>query len=200
VLDIPKTIIKTHPRFLNIMDTVNKNRIIEPVSKCMGGLKPNYPIALSYEKINRGIYSYVDCIQKYCTLSCHCYNYIIEKNDSIIEINSIEKFKEIYAPVDDKEEALSFAYALCGIPDIRALYDFSFLAEEGTDYEVFRKELRPTSVKELPDGYEVVLFSTYWGFTAYCSEEIIFVSKFGDVKVIKSEYLFHDKKFNLIID
>jgi hypothetical protein len=200
VLDIPKTIITTEPVFLNVKDTVNKNRSIYKVPEYLGGLKPSYPIATSYDQINGAVYNFIDCLQKFHTLSGHCTNYLIEKDDEIIEINSVEKFKKIYAPVEDKEEALSFAYALCNIPHIRALYDFSFLNAKGTDYEIFRKELKPTSVKELPDGYEVILFSTYWGYTSDCSEVIVYVSKQGDVMVLKNEDLFHDRNFNIIID
>jgi len=200
VLDVPKTIIKTKIELLNMNDTVNKNRGIGAVPECLGGSKPLYPMASSYESISGYEYEFMDCLKKNHTLSGHCWNYLIKKNDSILEINSKEKFKEIFAPVDDKEEALAFAFALCNIPHIKAIYNFSFLNDKGTDYEIFRKELIPTSVKETENGYEVVLFSTYFGCTAYCSEAIIFVSKAGDVRVIKTESLFHDKAFTLIID
>jgi hypothetical protein len=200
VMDIPKTIIKTPLVFLNVMDTINKNRSISAVDNCLGGLTPRYPMALSYENLNGKIYDFVDCLQQFYTLRGHCFNYLVEKNDSIVEINSQEKFKKLFAPVESKEEALSFAYALCGYPHITALYDFSFLNDEGTEYEIRRKELKPTSVQEVTGGYEVILFDTYWGYTAYCSEVVIYVSFRGDVKVIKRESLFRDKKFDMIID
>jgi len=199
VLDIPKTIIKTIPKYLNLKDSINKERLFRPVSDYLGGLKPSYPIAESTENIEP-VCSIVECLSKFRVFTCDCSNYLIQRNDSIIEINTPEKFKKIFAPVEDKEEALSFAYVLCGYSHVKALYDFSFLNSEETDYEIFRKELKPTSVKELPEGYEVILFSTYYGFTAYCSEMIIYVSKQGDVKILRNESLFHDKKFNLIIN
>lgn len=199
VLEIPKTIIKTTPNYLNLRDSINKERVFSPVSDYLGGLKPSYPIAISTEKIE-AVCEIVECLSKFQIFTCDCSNYLIQRNDSIIEINTPEEFRNIFSPVEDKEEALSFAYVLCGFPSVKALYDFSFLNEKGTDYEIFRKELRPTSVKELTDGYEVILFSTYYGFTAYCSELVIYVSKQGYVKVLKDESLFHDKSFNLIIN
>lgn len=200
VSDIPKTIIKTPLQFLNLKDTINKNRNIYPVSENFGGLNPRYPMALSYEQLNSPVIDFAEFVFKFNIFTGHCYNYLIEINDSIIEINSHEKFKEIFAPVENKEEALSFAYVLCGYPHVKAIYDFNFLNEKDTDYDIFRKELKPTSVKEVTVGYEVILFDTYSGFTAYCSELVIFVSTQGDVKLLKREKLFHDKNFNLIIN
>lgn len=40
----------------------------------------------------------------------HCINYIAIVNGNSIEIDSPEKFREIYAPVDTKSEAIAFAY------------------------------------------------------------------------------------------
>lgn len=200
VLNIPKTIIKVPPQFLNVKDTINKNRQIGPVSNVLGGLKPAYPMAISTEVITGNVLAYMNCLEKHSIFSGSCTNYLIEKGDTIIEINSKEKFIGLFAPVEDKEEALSFAFALCDNLHMKAIYDFNFLNEKGTDYEIYRKELKPTSVKEIPGGYEVILFSTYYGFTAYCSEVIIFVSRQGELKVLKSESLFHDKEFGLIIN
>jgi hypothetical protein len=200
VLNIPKTIIKTPLEFLNVGDTINKNRNISNVSDNLGGLTPRYPMALSYEYFYGPVYDFVGCFKKFHTLLGHCYNYLIEKNDSIVEINSQEKFKEIFAPVESKEEALSFAYALCGCPFVTALYDFSFLNNEGEEYEIYRKELRPTSVQEVSGGYEVVLFDTFWDYISSCSEVIIYVSRQGDVKVLKTERLYHNKNNYLIED
>ena len=201
ISDIPKTIITNKPTFLNVTDTINKGRRFRPVSDLLGGLSPVYPMAESVEN-DIHIYSNIsiDFLRFLCTLGCQFVNLLVEVNDTIIEISSKEKFREIFAPVESKEEALSFAYALSGVFYAKAIYDFSFLKEKGTDYEVFRKEIKPTSVRELTDGYEVILFSTYYGHTAYCSELLLFVSKEGNVKILKRERLFHDKKFDIIIN
>jgi hypothetical protein len=185
---IPKTIITNEPEYLNVTDTINKNRRFSSVSNLLGGLSPAYPMAKSNEQIAYDGRVSLDCISLSCHYACWCINFLVEINDTIIEIGTKEKFREIFAPVESKEEALSFAYALTGLT-LFPIYDFSFLKEEGIDYNVFRKEIKPTSVKELPDGYEVILFDTYYGYVPSYSEVLIFVSKDGSVDVLKTEQL-----------
>jgi hypothetical protein len=200
VLDVPETIITRKPLQLCVKDTVNKDRSIYQVPDELGGLKPGYPMAKTYEQLNGAEYEFANCLLQFRTLSGHCENLLVRKDDSIIVVDSKEIFIRLFAPVEDKEEALSFAFAIGGVTFVRAIYDFSFLDEAGTDYEIFRKELIPTSVKEVPNGYEVILFSTYWGSTSHCSEVVLFVSTAGDVKVLRYTELFHDKNDNIIID
>ncbi|TRX46441.1 hypothetical protein FNH22_30800 [Fulvivirga sp. M361] len=200
ILPVNPTIIVNSPTSLKVIDTLDLNRRVLEAQHELGGLEPRYPIAQTYERPDNQIYDDILCLRKYRTLSNHCTNYIVQVDGEIVEVFSKEKFKQLFAPVDSKEEALSFAFALSDVFHPKVIYDFAFLNAEGSDYEIYRKELSPTAVSEVSGGYEVVLFSTYWGYTSRCTEVIIFVSRKGDVKVLKKERLFHDKKFDLIID
>ena len=128
-------------------------------------------------------------------------NLLVQINDSIIEINNFDKFRLIYAPVENKEEALSFAYALSGIPInmIEPIYDFCFLNDKNADYEFFQHEFKPTNVIEVPNGYEVNLFTSYLSLKSSSYEITYFVSKDGYLTKLREQYLFNDKNSNRII-
>ena len=198
IVAVKPTIITNPPHTLDLTDTLDPERSFSEPEVILGGLKPEYPIARSYEKPPSG--ACVKCLRQFHTLSSHCINYIVLKDSSLVEINSKEKFKEIYAPVEDEEEALGFAYVLCDLFHPKAIYDFGFLKCKECDYHVYKKEIYPTNVKKVEGGYEVLLYSTYWGSTSYSSECIYFVTLAGDVSLISRTYVFEDKNYNLIID
>lgn len=191
IKSINPTKISQYPEQLKVIDTVDHHSEIYEAEFELGGLKPHYPIAKTYEHLDYAVIDYVVCLRT--DLYSNCYNYLVQVDSIIIEINNPEKFKKIFAPVEDKEEALSFAYALSGILRPRVIYDFKFL--KYSDYTIYRKELVPTSVKELTDGYEVILFSSWNG---EWWESVIFVSKDGDVRELKTERLFTDKNNKVI--
>lgn len=198
VLNTPQTKIIDKPIFLNVVDTANKDRTIRPIPEYLGGLIPRYPMAYSSEPICY----YPMCFFESGALSPYCVNLLVEINDSILEINNYEKFRALFAPVDSKEEAIGFACVLNGTPYkyITPIYDFNFLNDKDADYEFFQNELKPTNVIEVSNGYEVNLFTTYWGIPYSSYEITFFVSMDGFVTKLREQYLFNDRNFNLIIE
>jgi len=198
VLNTPQTKVVNKPIFLNVVDTANNDRTIRPVPEYLGGLTPHCPMAYSGEPS----YFYPMCFSESGALNPYCVNLLVEINDSILEINSYEKFRAVFAPVESKEEALGFACILNGrryystIP----IYDFSFLNDKDADYEFFQYELKPTNVIETSNGYEVNLFTTYWGIPCSSDEITFFVSKDGFVTKLREQYLFNDRNFHEIIE
>ncbi len=85
-------------------------------------------------------------------------------------LDSKQKFADVFAPVESKGEALSYAVAVTG-------YRPMFNLESIEGLEIVSRKLEETHVRKIKDGYIVHLFDY---FLCHCGP---FVIKSVDVKV-----------------
>jgi hypothetical protein len=171
---------------LKIIDTNNYQIEFILADSALGGLRPSYPIAVSKE-----LSGFSDILS--ISRSFHAiYNYFVFMNNEIIEINTPEKFTEIFGPVEDKEEAFSFAYAMKVTPGSEIIFDFDFIVNNEEKYVFYKKNFSPPSIVELDNGFEISWIKHNLSNEYF--EETYFVSKTGDIKLIKREFIFYNKK------
>jgi len=150
----------------------------------LSGLTPKMKILIAYSVGIEGKYYLAD------PSITNSFKYIIVEtsNNKYELIDTNEKFKHFFAPVNSKEEALSFA---CALSNSEPRYDFSNIKD---NFILYQHETNVTNVKELNNGYEVQLFlyqmtgcpPHYYYSTRY------FVGKNGDVKEIERKKLYVD--------
>jgi hypothetical protein len=180
-------VIKSLPTNLNLIDTLNSQIKFLKVNPALGGLKPSYPITMSYEL---SAFSEVLSIgSEYLAI----YNYFAYIDNEIIEINTPEKFLKIFGPVEDKEEAFSFAVALNVEPSAEIMYNLDFLRNHEDNFIISRFEVATPSISEVENGYKIT-FIKREGTLEYF-EESYFVSKKGEVKLLNRELVFKDKNW-----
>lgn len=177
------------PERLSLVDINNKIQFIDAKSE-IGALHPSYPISISKELC---AFPEVLSVSK----SVHSIsNYFIKKDNTIIEINSREKFKEIYGIVESKEEAFSYAVALFTDPSDEILYSFDFLHTTKDKYSVYGNVLKTPLVEKQENGYLVVITVRY--FYGEYFEKTIFVHNTGDVELLKQEIVLINNSNHII--
>ena len=170
-------------KFKFFEDTFHMN-FINQAENYLSGLTPRKKILIAYSLgIEGGNYLADPSIT-------NSFKYIIVEtsNNKYELIDTNEKFKRFFAPVDSKEEALSFA---CALSNSEPKYDFSDIKD---NFILYQQEINVTNVKELSNGYEVQLFlyqmtgcpPHYYYSTKY------FVGKNGDVKEIERKKFYED--------
>lgn len=158
------------------------HRVLKP-SSILGGLTPRVPMAeatyTGFKKENylwgpRGMAPIFSSL-------------VVKSNDSLILIDSKEKFIDFFAPIESEEEALSYvAYLTRTFPR----YDVN--PEEG--YRVYSEEFPSTYVKEIDGGYEVLLHDyQLFGCGPHPHFYIIFhVTTAGEIELIETVKMFED--------
>ena len=117
-----------------------------------------------------------------------CYSSLIVKlNGRLVLINTEEKFKKIFTPIENEEKALSYvAYLTHTYP----IYDFG----DTTGYRVFASHLPLTYSKRVSGGFEVLLHQRNI-FKSNTNYFIIFrVTEKGRITVLNKVKLFEDPK------
>jgi hypothetical protein len=145
----------------------------------LGGLVPNYPIAACDYEINEYI-GVADlppdgCVYADGGLMTFCNRYIIYKDGKYQLIKTLDEFRNLYAPVDSPEEALSFVLAS---DNLIAYYGQA----KNNDYIYSVEVLEDTYVETIADGYIVHVFDTY----STCEK---FETKSVDVNVTRDGHL-----------
>ena len=124
---------------------------ISNTSEALGNLSPKLPmIECLVESEDYDFNSSEGIIREGCMMPVHR-RYIIKQDQEFKLIRTKEEFLSMFAPVENKEEALSFAVALTSsIPK----YDAS--APEG--YFPVASPIKSTYMEEIDGGFEVHLF------------------------------------------
>lgn len=160
----------------------------------LGGLTPNVPIVTcAFEKKDQdepGGISRLGCL-------IPIYNkYIVLDKGEFKAINTSEEFKQFFAPVETRAEALSYAVALTGAYP-------RYNANIPAGYRTFVSDIKPTYVEETSAGYIVHLFdyqSCGCGPHPYYTIDYL-VTKSGSVTEISSQKLYEDPQYdNLCVD
>jgi hypothetical protein len=124
---------------------------VSNASAALGNLSPKLPmVECLVRSEDYNFNSSEGIIREGCMMPVHR-RYIIKQDEEFKLISTKEEFKYLFAPVEIKEEALSFAVALTSsIPK----YDAS--APEG--YFPVASSIEPTYVEETDGGFKVHLF------------------------------------------
>lgn len=137
------------------------DRIGKP-SDLLGGLEPSLPIAVCLleplthpdepELLDMLLEAEDEYLYSSGGLMPVFVRYVIIQDDQFRLIKSEEQFRELFAPIETSDEALSYALAL---KNLSAYYDL----EPNPEYEYFVDELEDTHVQSSTDGYLVHLYS-----------------------------------------
>lgn len=128
-----------------LKDTFDFDRI-DRADLFLGSLSPSYPMAFGISNSR----STVALFNNGC-LEASAYSLIIQDSLGFQVINSINGLKKYFAPIDTKEEAISYAYAYSGL---KPMYQFDIKP----NYRTFTKTINTTYSIESGDGFEVNLF------------------------------------------
>lgn len=113
-------------------------------------------------------------------------SFVIFQDGAFRLIIKKSEFKEIFAPVESADEALSYAMA---ISSLGARFDI----DPNANVEYLVKEIEETHVSETPDGYLVRLFD--WSHKMGCDTHTFYavdvlVTREGDVREVAREAIY----------
>jgi len=145
----PKTLIKEIPSVIDYDDF----EVIEEKFQCevdvppqfLGGLTPKLPLA----EIHSSRYTR-SCLQIPGGLRRSCFNLVAKINDTLTLIDTQAKFRKVFAPIDNEEEAISYvAYLTQTSPK----YDIP----KKSRYRVYSSHFPSTFARRVSGGFEVLL-------------------------------------------
>lgn len=148
----------------------------------LGGLNPRLPLLQVYSsdfKNNTIWYS-----EGMITLS---YGLVVQDKGSLILIDTKDKFKEFFAPIENEQEALSYtAYLTRTYPE----YDIHI----NPNYRIYSKSFPSTYAKRINGGFEVLLHDKeVFGCGPHSYVYKIFtVSNSGTINLIRSVKMFEN--------
>ena len=144
-------VIKQKPKRIDnsIFEKINSKYGVDtilPVWDDLGGLRPDFPIAfgVKYGYGEKGIFSAGCMFPAYYTL-------FVETDTGIIHLKTIEELRNFYAPIESKEEALSYSI-LCTNFYPQYEFDIPFF------YRKYKTKINTTYVVKKDNLYEVQLF------------------------------------------
>jgi len=163
---------------------------IDKPSDILGGLDPMIPLvsALTFDfEHNPNIPA---VFSGRCAATVY-FNYLAYLNGEIIVIDSKQDLADVFAPIESKNEALSYAIAATGY---HAVYDLETIE----NIEIYSNRLEETFVRKKQDGYIVHLFDY---FLCHCGPHIIravdvFVSKNGEITVSEPVEAYRDTRLD----
>ncbi len=123
----------------------------------LGGISPNYPIAICIIEIKQE-FVFADIPDNECFYAngfmiTYCYRYLVYKDGGFQLIKTMDEFRSVFAPVDSKDEALSFVLST---GKYTALYNQ--IKNEDNNYLVI--SIEDTYVEFVLDEYIVNVFYT----------------------------------------
>ena len=124
-----------------------------------------------------------------------CYQMLIKKDNQIVLISNAEDLKRVFAPVDNEEEAISFACALThSIP----LYDFDLSRKN----KYLKKCIFKSHVNKVRNGYIVNLFHyNHFGCPPHQMCQFTYlVKRSGDVVMLSEEIIYEDTENHWCVD
>jgi len=160
-----------------------------------GGLDPSYPIAIcqidviygnssdeTKAEIDAGEYFYYAG-----GLSGIYIRYVIFRNDEFLLLKSEKEFRDVYAPIESPEEALSYALA---VTNLSASY--GIVLDSAYEYET--DTIEDTFVTATSDGYDILLyaFAAYGCGPHWTSAVLVNVTKEGIIQELSQTNVFRD--------
>lgn len=197
----PKIINHTLPNLVVSFDAFNDPSTvaalgcteIQPPSNLLGGLEPSYPIAICTVHPGEGSEELIAEIESgqyfYYTggLFGQYVRYVIQQDGEFVLLKTEAEFREMFAPVESPEEALSYALA---VRNLSAYYGLEYIP--GYEYEV--DAIEDTYVTPEADGYLIHLFyDQVFGCGPHWTSTVdVHVSTDGNVEEVGGEAIFRD--------
>jgi hypothetical protein len=154
----------------------------------LGKLQPAYPLrmclirSVSGQPPAEGEFIY----REGCLMSEYV-RYVVMENGQLRILKSIADLQQTYAPIENEDEALSYALAATGL-GVR--YGLTTQA----DLRYFVKRLEDTNVQQIPQGYQVHLFDyKVCGCGPHPTYAVeVLVTSDGQVRELSREKIFED--------
>jgi hypothetical protein len=175
---------------------------ISPASNYLGGLSPAYPIALCEVQPYAEESAAVDLIQG----KDYFYNsgglfpvyirYLIARDGEFQLIRNLNELRDIYAPIETPEEALSYALAAT---DLSAYYGL----ERNPDYKYEVETLEDTHVETTEGGYLLHLYDyQVFGCGPHWTSTVdVQVTTDGALTILDQDHVYRDPTHdNLCVD
>lgn len=182
----PKTLITEKPI---VVDSANFKTIeekfhykVDPPSPFLGGLTPKLPLAEVYS------FDFKDnCLWQSQGMMVVCYNLIAQIKDTLTLIDTEKKFRRLFAPIDNEQEAISYvAYLTRTSPryDIRKKFR----------YRVYSSHFPSTYSKRINGGFEVLLHDKkVFGCGPHPNYYKVFkVTEAGQITLLQTVKMFED--------
>jgi len=181
ITEKPNQIDSNYFKFLK--DTFHLDSI-SVTDKLTGSLKPKYSLAFGIKDFTRD-----SCLFYEGCMFPSGISLIIKDSTNFYLINNIETLKKTFAPIENEEEALSYAFISSGL---KPAYDFKIKRR----YRKFVDKINTTYSIKKDNGYEVNLFDyILCGCGPHSHYMVkIFVNTNGDIQEIDRIKLFEDPK------
>ena len=187
ILKNPMTTVNSKIKRLSTNNETIKNEFnfdqLRKVPDYYSGLTPSYPMVtgLYMNKIERPSIS----LNGGLILTGHCV--VIKIHDKYVLIDSPEKAKQYFAPIETKEEAISY---LSLVTNSYPIYDFKYVKESF----MFKKTIiNKTFVDTLSNGYSVHLFEKLIFACEHPYFEVVYdLSLDGTFREISRNEIFRD--------
>ncbi len=160
----------------------------------LGGLSPNYPIALCTLEIDRE-FAFVElppneCLDADGFMTTFCNRYIIYKDNNFQLVKSMDEFRKLFAPVDTPNEALAFVLAKDG--RFTAQYD----QKKQDDLIYLVSRLEDSYVETVTGGYIVhVFFTPLFGCDMFTTDSAkVKITHDGQIEKIDYFPIYHIKE------
>jgi hypothetical protein len=160
-----------------------------------GGLDPAYPIAIceidaiygnssdeTKAEIDAGAYFYYEG-----GLSGKYIRYVIFRNGEFLLLKSEKEFRDVYAPIESPDEALSYVLA---VTNLSAAY--GIVLDPASEYEI--DTIEDTFVTAASDGFDLLLYSyaAYGCGPHWTSAVMVHVSREGIIQELSRTNVFRD--------
>jgi len=168
---------------------------MERPSEFFGGLDPMIPIAKARTIDFEHDPSIPSVYSGRCAATIYT-NYLVYLDGKVLMLDSKDKFADVFAPVESREEALSYAVAVTGYSP---MYDLESI--EGL--EIVSRKVEETYVKKIKGEYLVHLFDY---FLCHCGPFVIksvdvTVHYDGSISVSEEADAYHDPRLdNVCLD
>ena len=182
----PKTIIREKPlaidssTFQTIEDRFHHKA--DAPSAFLGGLTPRLPLAEVYSLDFK-----TNCIWKSRGMMLTCNNLIALIKDTLTLIDTEEKFRNIFVPIDNEQEALSYvAYLSRTYPKYDIVKKFR--------YRVYSSHFPSTYAKRIAGGFQVLLHDKkVFGCGPHPNYYKLFkVTESGQITLLQTVKMFED--------
>jgi hypothetical protein len=182
-----KTLITERPLLIDSPDfkTIEQKFHYEKAdtpSLFLGSLKPKLPLAEAYS------FEFKEkCLWTSQGMLAVCYSLVAKQSDTLVLIDTEEKFRKTFAPIDNEQEAIGYvAYLTRTYPK----YDIS----KKLRYRVYSSQFPSTYAKKVNGGFEVLLHDKkVFG----CGPHPYFYKLFkvtdsGEITLLKTVKMFED--------
>jgi|SRR5215212_5401850 len=158
----------------------------------LGGLTPNYPIALCTRETDEEFAFVVlppdECLYANGFMTTFCNRYAVYKDGNFQLVKTMDEFRMLFTPVESPNEALAFALAT-------GWYTAKYNQTKLSDYVYTAQKLEDTYVEASTDGYVVhVFYAPPFGCGVFETSAVdVKVTQDGQIEEVARYPVYHTK-------